>query len=207
MSLNIKNAKIVSILGSCGSGKTHVVKYIISNNKNIYDYVIIITSTAFTNQYEYLTKLGINYKVLSTMDVDDKIKKIKGYQKRHRETKSLLLIFDDVSITSLSGEIKLLFNCHRHYNMSVFFVAQFATALAPQIRELSNYVIIFNQKTEKSLRAVYENYFTSEVDSFKDFNVFFKNKLKVQYTFFFVDREDRGKLPFIARAPALKHLC
>ena len=105
----------------------------------------------------------------------------------------LLLVLDDCS--GVIKESKIFANfliAHRHFEISIFFVVQYATDLSPRYRELANYAIVFNQTTEKSLKAVYETYFR-DFDNLRQFIRWFQNSLKEKYTFFFVDRGERTK--------------
>ena len=61
------------------------------------------------------------------------------------------------------------------------------------------YAIVFNQFTMASLKAIYQSYF-AEHDSLSKFNLWFKNKLNVKYSFYFVNRVDKSKT--IMKAPA-----
>ena len=111
-----------------------------------------------------------------------------------------MLIIDDCS-----GDIKQskkminLLSTFRHYNISIIFVAQYAADLPPRIRELCFYTILFNQNTERSLRAVHQSYF-QHVGNFNQFLQYFNNKLSQEHTFFFIDRIQ--KKCFVTKCPA-----
>lgn len=202
--MNINFPSIISVCGSCGSGKSWSIKYILKLYKDFFKHVIVFTSTGFTNSYDYLKDYGIKNTVMNTMDVEKKIMKIMMRQKAYKEKGyefNVLIIFDDCMgcVKPYSDELKLLLSTYRHYNLSVIFVAQFANQLSTFCRELSSYAIVFNQYTKRSLEAIYNSYFM-EHDSLAKFMIWFKNKLNVKYSFYFVDRVNKSKT--IMKAPA-----
>lgn len=202
--MNISWPTIISILGSCGSGKSYSIKYLLKVNRDHFNYVIIFTSTGFTNSYNYLNEYGVNSTTFNTMDVERKIKSIMIRQKKYKQAGynfNILIVFDDImgAVKPYSNELKLLLSTYRHYNISIIFVSQYANSIPTYIRELSSYALVFNQFTLPSLKACYSSYF-AEHDSLSKFNQWFKNKLNVKYSFYFVDRVSKSKI--ICKAPA-----
>ena len=87
-------------------------------------------------------------------------------QKRNREKNNpcnVLLIFDDIfgSINN-SKVFKDLVSTYRHYNISIIFSAQYVSGSVTYLREISNYIILFNQRTQSALKLAYESYFAAE---------------------------------------------
>ena len=78
----------MSVLGSCGSGKNRIIKYIMAESKYVFDYVLVFTSTGFRDSYKYLNKLGIKNKILSSLNIDESVEKIMD---KHNICKKLLL--------------------------------------------------------------------------------------------------------------------
>jgi len=180
----------MSILGSCGAGKTVLCKYIISYFEDKFDFVFVITSTGFNGQYDFLDTLSLKNKVMNTIDFDKKIAFIMKKQKAYIDSgikPSILIVFDDVmGSIKTSKKIKLLISTFRHYNINIIFISQYANAISTELRELCFYSCVFNQFTERSLKAVNESYFAHM--NFKDFKMFINKKLSKPYTFMFVDR-------------------
>jgi len=197
----MKFPNITTILGYCGTGKSHLVKYIIKENLDKIDYVIVITSTKHNNQYTYLGEHGMPNKILGPLDLDKKIAMIMNKMKKNFDKYHVMIVFDDVmgSIKEYSNKMNALLSTFRHYNLSIIFVSQYAAKVPTYIRELTYYCFTFDQKSKKSLENVYDSYF-QEIDTFKDFKRFFKNKLKEEFSFYFVDRVNNKK--FVAKAPA-----
>ncbi len=179
-----------------------------AESKDVFDYVLVFTSTGFTDSYKYLNKLGIKNKILSSLNIDESIEKIMDKQKKFYLNKidsKICIIFDDImgTLNSYSKVLKRLLGSFRHYNISIIFVAQYASVIPTYIRELSFYNIIFNQTTFASLKSIYESYFRN-FNSQKEFGGCFRNKLSLPYSFFFVDKINKRK--FIAKAPTLSNL-
>jgi hypothetical protein len=194
---NLNFPNMTSIVGSCGSGKTYSVKYMLLQNRASYDYVIVVSPTNFTGSYDFLKTYNIPHKLLSPLGFDIIIKFLLKKQIYYYELKKncprIVLVLDDCSGAIRESKIlKKLVSTHRHYGITIWFVAQYGTDLPPRLRELTYYAIVFNQNTEKSLRAVHETYFR-EIGTFKDFVPWFSDKLKEKYTFFFVDRINNKK--------------
>lgn len=193
---------ITTLLGSPNAGKSYLIKYMISRDKKYFDYIIIISNTAnFNNEYKYLSKLGKPYKICNAMNVDDKLKIIMKKQKKYRQNgvkSRILLVFDDImGIVKDSKQIKVLMSMYRHYNITVLFTSQYIAQVPSYCRELSTYIILFKQRTERGLRLAYESYF-QDINTFREFKALMKNKLQ-NHRFYVVDRKKQTR--YICRAP------
>ena len=202
--LDLMFPSIISVLGSCGAGKSYITKYIITENKKKFDDCIVFTSTGFTNSYNYLNELEIKPHILGLIDIDLKIKRIMKKQKNYHKKgikSRLLVVFDDIlgAMKTYSKMMLRLLSTFRQYNISIIFISQYAASTPTFIRELSYYNIVFNQETQNSMKACHESYFR-EFSTLGKFIEWFQNKLKEKYTFFFIDR--LKKIKFIARAPS-----
>jgi ABC-type dipeptide/oligopeptide/nickel transport system ATPase component len=177
-----------TIAGSCGSGKSYLIKYICESFSNIFNGFIVFSNTAtFTEDYKFLE--NYKHKILGSLDFDNELKKIMSIQEKNRNKgikKQFLIIFDDIfgSIKD-SKKFKEFISTYRHYNLSIIFSAQYICGIATYLREISAYVMIFNQKTNNSLKLAYENYFADKYTSFEEFK---KNFSLQRYKFYFVDR-------------------
>jgi hypothetical protein len=211
----IKLPFILNVNGFCGSGKSWSIQYLIKSMKNELNCIVVFSNTAaFTNDYEFLNEMGepsassprdaisrsgcvpISSFVFSSLDADSKLKKIMAIQKKNRiqdRPRNVLIIFDDIfgSIKD-SKTFKDLVTTFRHYRISIIFSAQYISASATYLREISNFIIIFNQRTMNALKITYENYFVDEYETFGEFKAAFKNKLK-DFHFYFIDRIQNKK--------------
>lgn len=200
----IKLPFILNVNGFCGSGKSFMIQYLIKSIKSNLNCIVVFSNTAaFTTDYEFLGKLGINHFIFGSLDSDDKIKTVMKIQKNNRlkdNPRNVLIIFDDIFGTIKDSKVfKDLITTFRHYRISIIFSAQYISASATYLREISNYVVIFNQRTMNALKICFENYFIADYETFGDFKHDFKNKLK-DYHFYFIDRISNKK--FIMVCPS-----
>lgn len=187
----IKLPFILNVAGGCGSGKSYFIQYLIKTLPG-FDCIVVISNTAgFTQDYEFLKEMGIKFFIFNSLDAEVKIKTLMALQKKNRLSntiKNVLLIFDDIFGSIKDSKcFKDLASTFRHYRISIIFSAQYISASATYLREISNYIIIFSQKTTNALKLCYENYFVEDYENFNSFKVGFFKKLK-KYHFYFIDR-------------------
>lgn len=193
---------IMNTVGFCGSGKSHMIKYLIKSLKPQLNCIMVISNTAaFTQDYDFLSELGIKNYIFGSLDAETAIKTLMKIQKRNREKNNpcnVLLIFDDIfgSINN-SKVFKDLVSTYRHYNISIIFSAQYVSGSVTYLREISNYIILFNQRTQSALKLAYESYFAAEYESFGDFKNHFVKKL-LPYHFYFINRVNDSKTIMVA---------
>jgi ABC-type dipeptide/oligopeptide/nickel transport system ATPase component len=188
-----------SIAGSCGSGKSYLIKYICESFSNFFNGFIVFSNTAsFNDDYKFLE--AYKHKIYGTLDFDNELKKIMKIQQKNRSAgrkRHFLIIFDDVygSIKD-SKQFKEFISTYRHFNLSIIFAAQYITGISTYLREISAYIILFHQNTHLSLKAAYENYFCDLYPSFEEF----KKKFKLgKYQFSFIDRKNQKR--YVMKAP------
>jgi ABC-type dipeptide/oligopeptide/nickel transport system ATPase component len=187
-----------TIAGSCGSGKSYLIKYICESFSNIFNGFIVFSNTAtFTEDYKFLE--NYKHKILGSLDFDNELKKIMSIQEKNRNKgikKQFLIIFDDIfgSIKD-SKKFKEFISTYRHYNLSIIFSAQYICGISTYLREISAYVMIFNQKTNNSLKLAYENYFADKYTSFEEFK---KNFSLQRYKFYFINRIENKRYVMMA---------
>lgn len=198
---------IINIAGHCGSGKSFFIKYLIQSLKNEFNCIAVFSNTAaFTEDYNFLKELEtpeLKTFILSSLVADETIKKIMAIQKHNRQgnkKRNVLIIFDDIFGSIKDSKVfKDLVSTFRHYNISIIFSAQYITASATYLREISNYIVIFHQRTLSSLKICYENYFIADYDNFNEFKHSFTNKLQ-KYHFYFIDRINDKKTVMVCPA-------
>ena len=192
----------MGILGSSTAGKTYCIKYLLRYYRNSYKFCVVISPTFFNGNYDFLQREGINHKMQAPVDLDRQItvlmKKQKYYKNRGEYMPLILVIDDCAGELRMSKKITNFISTARHYEISIIFVAQYAADLPPRLRELTYYGVIFDQNTQRSLKAVYESYF-QHIGSFKEFMEYFKKELAHKHSFFFIDR--LKKRTFVTKCP------
>lgn len=196
MSLILEHPFILTAVGKCKSGKTYLIKYLITRDRNYYDYIIIISNTASWNKdYDFLSQLNIRYKIVNTLNIPEKIKlimdRLQGYISNNQVPK-IGLIFDDcVGSIPKSGSkgyqiFEQMIVSHRHHGLSIFFNSQYITKTEPFFRELCNYAFIFKQDSQNGVRGVINNFLSGRQEEE------IKSMLArlQQYQFIMVDRRE-----------------
>lgn len=195
----IKTPSVITISAANGSGKTNLIRYIIDTIE--FDCVVILSNTAvFSGDFDKY-KGKKNFYLVSLIYFEDVIKFLLRKQKEivQKGFKSkVLLVFDDILGSVKDNKIlKILISQNRHFNITVVFSVQHINQAATYLREISTYDIIFELKTQNSLKAAYENYFCTDYENFNDFkkNI---NKLLQRYHFIFCDKINGTKKIMIA---------
>jgi ABC-type dipeptide/oligopeptide/nickel transport system ATPase component len=193
MNAYVKTPFIMTVSGSNGSGKSYFTKYLVQT-LNPFDYIVVISNTAgFNGDYDYLPT---NSKICNTLHYEAVIQKLMQIQKNNVQMgkkKKVLLIFDDIMGSVKDSKVlKTLISQNRHFGISIVFCIQYINMAATYLREISLYDVIFDLKTNNSLKACYENYFISDFDTFNEFKKKICNTLK-QYHFFFADKLNNTK--------------
>jgi hypothetical protein len=170
MSLNLNQTGLIIVTASMGSGKSYLVKYIVYNNRDYFDYGIVFSQTAFNDcNFEYIPK---NY-IYSSYN-PQKLKNLMILQKKQPESqrKRAFVILDDCVFDSwvYCKHFNQLITQVRHYNVLVIITTQYINKVTPVIRENAFQVAIFHSDIERSLKALYESY----GQMFNDYNTFKK---------------------------------
>lgn len=194
----IKIPSIISVSGSNGSGKTYFIRYLLKSfNTQIHKILVFSNTAEFNGDYNFEgnTRQDANLRekviIFSPIDYAEKIEKIMSIQKKNIQDgirNNIFMIFDDVAGSVKDSKIlKTLISQNRHFNITVVFSIQYINLTATYLREISYYDIIFELKTENSLRACYNNYFANDYDNYAQFKKNIK-KILQRYHFFFADR-------------------
>ena len=183
---------ITNVVGTCGSGKSYLIKYMLRSMRRSFNFVVVFSNTAgFTKDYEFLNEIGMPHAIHSSLNIETITAKVMEIQKKNRlqnRLRNVLIIFDDCFGNVGNSKIfKNLVSTYRHYNISIIFSTQYVSGATTFLREISNYVVIFNQRTQNALRLTYENYFAADYENFNEFKQHFKNSL-LDYHFYFIDR-------------------
>lgn len=204
MNFYIKKNTITTLSGANGSGKTNLIRYMILSfqaSSEPFEYIFIMSNTAsFSGDFLFLEKLKHTMKYGYTINSPDNFERdinlLLDIQKKNKFR--VLVIFDDImSLSKQNKTLKVLTSQQRHFNITILFSIQVIKEAATFMREISSYDIIYDLKTELSLKACYTNYFFTEYRSLAAFCEEFCKKLN-KYEFFFVDRYNNKKDIMIA---------
>lgn len=197
--MNIKTPFIMCLAGSPRSGKSHLIKYILSSLSGKYDIIHVFTKTAFNKAYaEFIPERWIhpgydsrviqNLLTLSGRAID-----------QGKKLRSLLILDDCLDPGAFRTQIfQDLISYYRHYGISLMMVFQYLQGNAPtSLREICDYACIFKQRSANAKLGSY-NAFLNEISKEQ-----FDNLMKKlpQYNFIFVDRTSDNPIT-IRKAPA-----
>ena len=205
----IKTPCNITVSGSNGFGKSYFIKYLITSfmrSISNFDVVIIFSNTAgFNHSYDFLSEWDekLNYYIINPIYYEDAIRfmmKTQVVNKKNNIERQILMIFDDICGSIKDSKIlKMLTTQNRHFNCTIIFAVQYINLAPPYLREVSYYDIIFELKSENSLKACYNNYFMGDFDSFGEFKKKIVNLLQ-KYQFLFADRLTHTKKIMICPA-------
>lgn len=173
--MNILVPSLIIITASIGSGKSHLLRYIMNEIKDKLDYGIVFSHTIFDDEnLEYIPK-KFKHKIYNP-DLIKSLMKIQAAQPKKTRKRAFVILDDFLggksTKTSPSWSTCPVFRDLatelRHYNVFVVINTQYINTVPPIIREQALNVAIFNSDTERSLEALYESY----GQSFKKFNLF-----------------------------------
>ncbi len=191
----IKTPCILLSVAFCGAGKTVAMEYTIKTLK-AFDFVIVISNTAqFNGDYDFLKDIGVRHRIYNAGQCNKVFKMIMNIQEFSQDRERVCICADDClgSLTGSKTFLKLA-STYRHFNISLFMTTQFVNSSMTYIRELANYVFVFDQRTDSSRKAIYQSYF-GDCGTFTEFKKLFAG-LK-PYQFFFIDRPGKKRLKMI----------
>jgi len=144
-------------IGSPGSGKTYLTKYLVYESlcKHKFNHVIIISSTG---------DVGSNYSYADPdyvhMEYSEEL--LGKIIKKQKETNlpALLILDDEVGKTDFrSNMFKHLMTIHRHLNLSIIICTQYLnTELPPILRNCITHAVWFKQEQLRSLKGLFESF-------------------------------------------------
>jgi hypothetical protein len=182
----------LGIFGKRQSGKSHVLKHIILTKYRQFDYIILISSTKHTKQYDYIKKLPIRYSLSSSYNAGNKIIEIMKGQKQLCENNikppNILLIFDDCQgLIFDTRPFQVLSASGRHYNIAQIHIYQSIAKMPDNARGNLTHGILFRMYDENHLRKVKE-IFLAEFSSITKVRNYFAGIFYQKYIFILIDR-------------------
>lgn len=156
-SKKLKLPNIFLLIASCGSGKTHFLRYLLYkfNKHNSFDNHLVISNTSkYTGEYSFIPS-----KYIHSEYQDQLIENLMNIQKRNPKFRTALILDDCLgSVNFNSNTIIRLFTQYRHLNITIFLTTQYICKISTTIRECCNYIFIFKQTIKRSINNIFENY-------------------------------------------------
>lgn len=150
---------IYVVVGSPGSGKTHLVKDLMFKymQAGYFRYGLTVCPTAFTGSYKWVPE----HSILPSFDMDAiqaHVDKMRAYAKTGGKIPPNYLLLDDAQGTVKWDErMSNLIATYRHTNTTIIFIVQYLQAgSSTTLRECASYFFVFNSKFNRTLVGLYE---------------------------------------------------
>lgn len=148
--------KLILICGKRNSGKSQLLRYIVSEEKDKYHQIYLFCPTEKINSfYEGIIKpenIFNEYDENWTNTLMDKLSKINGNVKQE-DAKHVLLILDDCcSDTNFrqSPSFKILCTRGRHFKLSLIITSQYLRQLAPVSRSNADWILVSQMNSQSN---------------------------------------------------------
>jgi ABC-type dipeptide/oligopeptide/nickel transport system ATPase component len=164
LELDFSRAQIISIIGTCGSGKSFLLRNLIYqfSKKDMFKFGIVFTGTSFNTDYQFMPD-GAVHSDYSEAKLEKYISRLRSWLEVNQGQKlpPNFLILDD-----LLGRIKInsnifnnLISTFRHFNMTIFITSQyFVKNISTLLRELTDVAFIFRTRFKNSKESLYNAY-------------------------------------------------
>lgn len=189
MNFELQVPSIMIFSASPKSGKSFLIKDIIYKlaSEGKIDHGLVFTNTSFNHDYSYLPD-----RVVSQYD-ENRLKRFIKYQKERVEMgkpKSAFLILDDIlgSINLNAPLWQMLFSQYRHFHITIFLSTQYIYRVGTVSRECATYAFMFQQRTFRSLQALYETY-GQMCETFNEFKAIIMNNCKDYQVLMFINNQ------------------
>lgn len=169
----IKPPSMIVIAGKSKRGKSYLIKYLLTmlGLQKKFKFGLVFCKTKFNGGYDFFPQdkviEGYSEKLL-----DKYMNTLKKYGEEHPVKKKQkkegiktnippsVIVFDDIlGQIDMNGNFFTSFlSNYRHYNITVIAATQYIYKISPIFREQADIAIMFEQNTEKSIRALFETY-------------------------------------------------
>jgi hypothetical protein len=210
MSLDITHPFNMGVYGPSKSGKSYLIKYLLSSIFKQFHCIVIISGSATSGNYDYLKSFEKKSKKLKThlLNGANIISKIKHIIKTQNENKvnnidnKILIVFDDIAGLIPNGKsIEILKNLnasYRWYNASILFAYQVVSDCPTFLRKNQESVCLFKINDGNDIINCKKS-FLNEMRDINSVREYFKKGFSKKYTFLFIDRKENRK--FFAIVP------
>lgn len=151
MQLNVPGMLLIS--APCGSGKSHLIRYVMHRLQHSFKVGVAFSNTAFNDgNLDYIDRRYIhpayNPDIISAL--------MKKQQKDNSQP--CFVLFDDLMFDKWHKCDKFLQLCtqYRHYKCYIIIATQYARKLPPTIRSQATEICMFRDTVECSVRGLYD---------------------------------------------------
>ena len=191
MEFSILN-KCVSVVAKRNSGKSQLIRYIVSQNRDKFEKIFVICPTEqINNFYSELVEKNCIFDEWSEEWAEDLIKQMTEINTKRnqdkKERKNVLLLLDDLMADydfSQSKALKKIYQRGRHINISVLATCQYIYNLPPPARNNADFCIV-GQMNRQSVQLLTDEYLTGGLA--KDEFIELYNKATVDYGFLIIN--------------------
>jgi hypothetical protein len=164
------------VLGKTNSGKSVMIKYLVSHSKNEFDKIFVICPTEEINQfYSDIIDKNCIFSEFKEEWLKSLIKKLTDLKKENKDKKfNVLLILDDLGSDakfSTSDSFKLLMVRGRHMGLSLLISCQYIYQVPPICRSNICYLIV-GQQNNQSQQILADEYLYGNIDRKKFLNIY-----------------------------------
>lgn len=176
-----ENPSLTIIHGLKGSGKTHLLKFLLFRESQAerIDYVILFSPTSY--QYKMIPE---KYKKEFSEQYLEKL------MKKHESNKKLkgLLVFDDClgSVNFASKGFSSFMFKHRHFRISVIILAQQILNVSKSYLMNADFIFLFRFNNRDNAEEIYRCYFSECFEGFREFKEYWYKQFDQPYKFVFV---------------------
>lgn len=190
--MNLSIPGLIMICGLQGSGKSHLIKYIMYQNRKKFNCGIVFTNTGFVDgNFDYIDKAVI-YKEYDETVLRDFKEIFRKHIERDKHPHGFV-IFDDCLTGDQwrSSELLSLITQVRHYNITVILSCQYPNTIPPIFRTNAFQVFMFFMGSKAAMKALYESY-GQMVGTFDEFKHYFMEATGVKHQFLAYDARNGG---------------
>lgn len=181
--MNLQTPAVYVICGLQGGGKSHLIRYMMSEMRDKFDCGVVFSNTGFSEgNFEYVDKRFVHLEYQPQV-----LKNLKDiFRKRIEAGRPLsgFVIFDDC----LEGgqwkepELRSLITQVRHYNITIIISTQYPKAIPPLFRTNTWQAFMFAMPTEDAMKAMWSN-FGQMFGSYPEFKQFLLQATSTRHQF------------------------
>ena len=181
------------ICGKSKSGKSCLLKYVLSSKKSKFQKIYVISGTEEINGfYSTFIPKDCIFEKFSEDWILKLITKLRDYKKQNNKLYNTLLVLDDLGGNKdfyNSNALQTIFTQGRHYGVSVCILIQYISQVQPILRCNANFVIV-GQSNQKSAEVLVDEFRFSNIDRAKFLKMY--NNACNNFGFLVVNRDSNS---------------